>query len=269
LVTLFEEYDINDRKVEHSGDDQCLSLKMKPFVTSLLAALAFVSIANGQQFEVATLKPSAPGQTGVRVNLALSGVNNGMVTMKNVTLAESIQIAYGIVSDAQIVGPQWIKSNDVRFDIVAKAAPDTPLEALRVMTQNLAGRLKLVAHHEERQLPFLALVIANGGPKISHDGAPVVPLAKLTAASDGIAATAQVSGRIASVMSMEELATLLSRFERQTVIDMTGLEGSFRVVLQWTPDSARSRGTSAPYSMLSQPIWNVHLHFSTQPSKSN
>jgi hypothetical protein len=41
---------------------------------------------NAREFEVATLKLSAPEQTGVRVNIALGGLNNGMVTMKNVTL---------------------------------------------------------------------------------------------------------------------------------------------------------------------------------------
>ena len=40
---------------------------------------------------------------------------------------------------------------------------------------------------------------------------------------------------------MAILATLLSRFERQIVIDMTGLNGPFAVDLQWTPDALRNR----------------------------
>jgi uncharacterized protein (TIGR03435 family) len=35
---------------------------------------------------------------------------------------------------------------------------------------------------------------------------------------------------------MQTLAVLLSRFERQTVIDMTGLKGFYDVKLEWTPD---------------------------------
>jgi uncharacterized protein (TIGR03435 family) len=35
---------------------------------------------------------------------------------------------------------------------------------------------------------------------------------------------------------MQLLATLLSRFERETVVDMTGLKGLFDVKLEWTPD---------------------------------
>jgi uncharacterized protein (TIGR03435 family) len=40
---------------------------------------------------------------------------------------------------------------------------------------------------------------------------------------------------------MSVLAMLLSRFERQTVIDFTGLPGQFAVNLQWTPDALRGR----------------------------
>src|SRR5262249_27724781 len=42
-------------------------------------------------------------------------------------------------------------------------------------------------------------------------------------------------------MPMSVLATLLSRFEREVVIDMTGLTGPFSVDLQWTPDALRNR----------------------------
>ncbi len=47
---------------------------------------------------------------------------------------------------------------------------------------------------------------------------------------------------------MKGLATLLSRFERETVIDLTGLEGQFEFKLEWTPDNgpAPPDGASAP-----------------------
>ena len=62
-------------------------------------------------------------------------------------MSECIQYAYRIATDAQIAGPDWIKSRDVRFDIVGKAPPDTPQDTLRVMMQNLlADRLKLALH---------------------------------------------------------------------------------------------------------------------------
>jgi uncharacterized protein (TIGR03435 family) len=98
------------------------------------------------------------------------------------------------------------------------------------MTQNLlADRLKLALHREQRQLPFLALVVAKNGPKL--------PPAKANAE-----VPIQLPGHLSHpYMPMQILATALSRFERQTVIDMTGLTGAFSVDLQWTPDALRSR----------------------------
>jgi uncharacterized protein (TIGR03435 family) len=40
---------------------------------------------------------------------------------------------------------------------------------------------------------------------------------------------------------MQVLATLISRFERQTILDMTGLTGFYEVKLIWTPDLFRGR----------------------------
>jgi uncharacterized protein (TIGR03435 family) len=37
-------------------------------------------------------------------------------------------------------------------------------------------------------------------------------------------------------MGMQGLATLLSRFERQTIVDMTGLKGLYEVKLEWARD---------------------------------
>jgi uncharacterized protein (TIGR03435 family) len=121
--------------------------------------------------------------------------------------------AYSIPSKNQIAGPHWISSGDLQFDIVGKAAPDTPKNTLRVMTQNLlADRLKLALHREKKQLPFLALVIAKNGPK-------------LPPANQGIQVPGQNSGHLShSRMPMATLANLLSRFERQTVMDMTGTQ---------------------------------------------
>jgi uncharacterized protein (TIGR03435 family) len=66
--------------------------------------------------------------------------------MTNVTLAECIQLAYGLASQEQITGPDWIRSRDVRYDIIAKTAVDADLDRARRMPQTLlADRLKLGA----------------------------------------------------------------------------------------------------------------------------
>lgn len=153
--------------------------------------------------------------------------------LTNTTLIECIQFAYGIVSETQIDGPDWIKSRDVRFDIVGKTGPQVPREeALLMMRSLLAERLKLTMHHEPREMSFLALVVAKNGPKLQPANMQV----------PGEQIPAQVPGRLSTPrMLMSVLATLLSRFERQIVMDETGLNGFFSVDLQWTPDALRNR----------------------------
>ena len=81
------------------------------------------------------------------------------------------------VQDFQIVGgPAWLNTD--RFDVIAKAEGDVPPPEpggapgkLQLMVRSLlADRLKLTVHHEGRELPMYALVVARSdgklGPKL-------------------------------------------------------------------------------------------------------
>jgi uncharacterized protein (TIGR03435 family) len=45
-------------------------------------------------------------------------------------------------------------------------------------------------------------------------------------------------------MPLRVLGELLSRFERQVVVDKTGLGGRYRLKLEWTPDDRVAPGPS-------------------------
>jgi uncharacterized protein (TIGR03435 family) len=201
---------------------------------ALLAAALFTLLnppaSRAQEFEVATVRKSPPPE-GDTININLGNFRNGRLTFANASLSDCLKYAYNIASDAQLAGPDWIKSKDVRFDIVAQPPANTPREQLPPMLQTLlADRLKLVLHHEQRVLPFLALVQGKNGPKFHEAKADAAPDTGFT-----------VGGRIVrNQISMQMLALLLSRFERQTVLDMTGLRGFFEVRLEWTPDDGRT-----------------------------
>jgi uncharacterized protein (TIGR03435 family) len=191
-----------------------------------LASVATIAAA-GAEFEVATVK-SSPPPTGDLININVGTVRNGKVTFGNASLSDCLKFAYGIVSDEQIAGPDWIKSRAVRFDIVAQAAPGTERDQLQPMLQSLlADRLKLALHHEQKELSFLALVVGKNGPKLRE------ATAGAAASGDNIAARRHI---VSNRMSMGLLATLLSRFEREIVVDQTGLKGLFEIKLDWTPD---------------------------------
>jgi uncharacterized protein (TIGR03435 family) len=200
----------------------------------LVAVVATAAYARQQpEFEVATVKLSPPVPLGTPLPVNLGSFRNGTAMLTNTTLSECLQFAYGIVSEAQIAGPDWIKSRDVRFDIVAKTGADASRDqALLMMRSLLDERLKLSLHHEPREMSFLALVVAKNGPKLAP--------AKMGTPPSQI--PPQIAGRLLHPqMPMAMLATLLSRFERQIVIDMTGLTGPFSIDLQWTPDFLRNR----------------------------
>src|SRR4051794_11580906 len=174
--------------------------------TLLLATVIATAVYAQQQpqYEVATVKLSPPVPLGTPLPINLGSVNNGTAMLKNATLSECLQFAYGIVSEAQIAGPDWIKSRDVRFDIVAKAPPDTPRDQVRLMMQNLlTERLKLSLHHKPREIQLLALAAPQNRPNRppSQTG------------SSAAQSPAQLPGRFFHAqMTMAILATLLSRF---------------------------------------------------------
>jgi uncharacterized protein (TIGR03435 family) len=212
---------------------------MKPMLPGMLALfLAGASpAAQAPEFDVATIKVPAPVGLGTPVSINLGTFRNGTLAMTNVTLAECIQLAYGLASQEQITGPDWIKSRDTRFDVVAKTAADADLDQARRMLQTLlADRLKLVVQREQRPFSFLALVAAKGGPKIVEAGDDVGAAAQNTA----------FRGRIAGErMPLRVLAELLSRFERQLVVDKTGLRGRYRLKLEWAADDRVAPGDVA------------------------
>jgi uncharacterized protein (TIGR03435 family) len=180
-------------------------------------------------FDVASVKavPYSPGDYRANLGTAV----HGEITLTNATLSECLRFAFNINNDDQISGPDWIKSRQVRFNIVAKAPPETPVQQLRLMLQTLLSeRFKLALHREQKEHAFLALVAGKKGTKLheARDG------------SDG-SGNRQIMGAILSNhLAMEQLALLLSRFLHQPVLDMTGLQGFFEVRLEWTPENVQA-----------------------------
>ena len=201
--------------------------------------LPLILAAAPPEFEVATVKQSPPPE-GDLIQINLGRLLNDKLTFGNASLSDCLKYAYGIASDAQLVGPEWIKSKDVRFDIVAQAPPNTPHDQVELMLQTLlAERLKVTVHHEQRELPHLALIAGKNGPKLKE-------------AKASTAGNSAMRGRInANNMQMRGLATLLSRFERQTVVDKTGLKGYFEFKLDWTPDDGIKSDDSGGPSLFS------------------
>jgi len=211
-------------------------MTQRVFLPSLLTAAATwaQSPAEGPHFEVASVKASPPVPFGQSININLGTARRGELSLGNTTLGECIRFAYGLVSEDQVAGPAWINDRETRFDILAKASPDTPRERLLLMLQSLlAERFQLEFHREPRKIAHYALVVAKNGPKL-----------RAAEADPAGARQSYGKGRIFhSQITMDTLAMLLSRQLREAVLDMTGIQGRYDVKLEWALEGLRPAET--------------------------
>jgi uncharacterized protein (TIGR03435 family) len=211
---------------------------------SAITLLAATFAARGQNaapaFDVASLKPSERLAPGQNYNANLGSIQNDALTLTNATLADCVKFAYGLVSDDQLASEDWVKSKNVRFDVVGKAASSTPRGQMLLMLRTLLSeRFHLEIHTEQRKVAHMALTVSKSGPKL-HE-------------VEANAATSHMTYRIGSIthnqITMHALALLLSRQLKETVLDETGLKGVYDLKLEWTPDNtpvSADRPDSAP-----------------------
>lgn len=114
------------------------------------------------EFEVADVQVSKSVSPEQGKGRMLSG---GRIEVPATTLKSLIMAAYGVQENMIAGGPSWLDSD--RFDIVAKARPDTPRDTLFPMLRSLlAERFKLAIHREDKPMPVYAMVVGKGGPRL-------------------------------------------------------------------------------------------------------
>lgn len=198
---------------------------------TLLLVMAGCLVLKGQEFEAASIKPSAPMGGGM-VRMGVQMLPGGRVSMSGVTMKTLIQQAYG-VRDFQIVGgPAWMGSD--RYDITAKPEGAATPEQVKVMIQALlADRFKLQFHRETKELPTYALVAAKGGPKLH--ASEETPGSDKPKQRQMMMQRGQFNAQSAPISALaNQLAQVLGR----SVIDKTGLTGNYDFELKWTPDES-------------------------------
>ena len=196
---------------------------MRAFVLSLLPLAAAMC---QPAFDVASVKPSPPSGTDL-ININLGTAAHGVVTLTNTTLSECVRFAYGLASEDQVTGPDWIRDRSLRVDVVGKAAPDTPADRLLEMTQALLKeRFRMAVHREQKPISHLELTVAKAGLKMPE------------AAGDKPAHAPTYRRGVLnySHITTHTLAVLLSRQLRQLVLDSTALTAFYDVNLEWEPE---------------------------------
>ncbi len=147
-----------------------------------------------------------------------------------------IALAYG-VDFSQIVGaPQWVQ--DHFYDIEGKGPAGDEKQCKLMLQGLLADRFNLIAHWDENPISVLALVVAKGGPKLKRvapeDQQPNGPGFTVNGAPVAMYSP-QLKG-----WSMEQLVHALNITAitqlGERVVDLTGLDGIYKVSLRFTQD---------------------------------
>ena len=189
-------------------------------------------------FEVASVKPTAPGQPWRE---SKAGVDR--IDFPSVTLRYCIAYSYGL-KEYQIFGPSWL--GDLRYDIVAKGPAGTLRDQLPGMMQVLlAERFKLQVHTETKEFSVFALVVGKNGPKLK-ESAPE-PAGESSGARFGMSMSASGVGRLeAKGATMTSLANTLGRMLGRPVVDKTALTGRYDFELEYSAEDGNGMRMVAP-----------------------
>ena len=202
----------------------------------MMPVYAYYLQAPAPAFDAATVKMGGPVE-GDLIYINTGKILNGVVTLANATLSDCLKFAYSLTTDDQIAGPDWIKQKMVRFEVTAKAAPETPADQLMPMLQALLKeRFQIAMHTEQREMAHYELVIGKNGPKLKDS---TVSPAEATGA-------ARLDGIKSNRMTMNKLASLLSRMTRMPVLDKTGLTGFYQFDLRYADERQPTENQIGP-----------------------
>ncbi|HEY4362499.1 MAG TPA: TIGR03435 family protein [Bryobacteraceae bacterium] len=198
----------------------------------ILSILLLALPVHAQTFEVASVKPHVrdAGYT------PLSCTNGRFVTTA-LRLSYIIDWAYNLNADQsrdmEEKLPPWTQQADGVYDIEAKSSTPVSDSQCRQFVQTLlTGRFHFAAHWETREAQIDELVLAKGGPKMPK-ALPTDEGRDFSFTLNGremqsLAPPGQPKGR-----TMAELAEFLASLQRhEPIVDKTGLEGKYKIVLK-------------------------------------
>lgn len=222
----------------------------------LLSGIPAVALAQAQ-FDAASIRPVTDPE--LRSRSGMGERSAGTFFAENMPFHFLIQEAYGDIPDQSWVlqsmtgrqrasweslrilnEPEWVKSD--RYDVVAKWATVTAADArsraqmIRDQAQIdlmlralLEERLHLKAHRETKSLPIYELVVSKPGLLTQGNCAA----ACRTSEFGQKGADLTIDG---DAMNATELSATISMVLDRSVVDRTGVTGTFDVHLRWTPN---------------------------------
>lgn len=194
------------------------------------------------KFDVASIKPNAGGGPGPRYRM------RPQFSVESATLKDLVTMAYD-VKDFQVSGgPGWINADRYNIEAKAEAMPSASNQELRLLQERrlqalLQDRFKLKIHRETKQLPIYELIVAKGGPKlqsascIQRDPGDTTPPAPGKTFRDYCGFGGFGRGAYeATSATMADFAYFLPIAVGRTVVDKTGITGTFHIRMTFVPD---------------------------------
>jgi uncharacterized protein (TIGR03435 family) len=224
---------------------------MKAIRTAALFLLPAL-LVYGQEFEVASIKPSAQnaqGQTSAGLR-----IDGSMARYSALSLNLYLGMAYGL-RNYQISAPDWMASE--RWDITA-TLPDgsDPKQIPEMLRALLCDRFQLKMHRETKEFPVYGLIIGKGELKLRESPADPNVGGEPSERSVNVAARGGV-GTIVTYgngsyftlgdnkfegkkLPMSIIADALARFADRPVVDMTDLKGNYDFTMEFSPEDFRA-----------------------------
>jgi uncharacterized protein (TIGR03435 family) len=212
------------------------------------------SLANGQSFEVASVKVPAPDSRGLRCSGGPGTATPTIWRCSNMPLGLVVSKAFGLQEfQFSAHDPCCV----ARFDLDVRLPAGVTQEQFRKMLQRLLeDRFKLALHFEQREMPIYELTIGPSGvkmrqsapstpvqseepwwvaPAITHDkvGYPEFPAGRSGVASG-------FGGRyrwVAISVSVPDIARTIENQVGRPVVDATGLRERYDFDLKWVVDN--------------------------------
>lgn len=185
-------------------------------------------------FESVSIKAEKPGDGPNVRQIMFSDRDGGSFVARGVTLQTLIKLSYQIQDPQLAGGPDWLDTQKFQIDAkMSSAAAELSTKPLEQRGPNLQALLrdhfKLALHPESRNLPVYDLVVDQSGAKLQE----------LTTSGRMQRGFRLGNGELmAQGAPLSLLADQLSIRLGRTVVDKTGLKGSYAFNLHWTPDSA-------------------------------
>ncbi len=189
-----------------------------------LAVFAATALAQAPpEFEAATIRRSV----SPTAEKAIQFTPGGQFTAHNVTVGEFVPLAFRTRPGSIENLPGWVET--MRVDVGAKAPSQTGELELGLMLRTLFIRdLNLKWHMETRPRDGYALVLAPGRAKLQKAAAVGPPLCQR--GRDLVECTNLTLADLAERLPLWAPAEI-----DRTILDQTGIQGTFDVRLEWVP----------------------------------